>query len=419
MSYKKKLILIFAVVFSFCSAAMIAIEYQTEYHYKRSLLQSNLEVYADMIAKQDSVSQMLSLLPEKLRITILDITGTVYYDSYSAASTMENHFSRPEIQSCMEKKDGYCIRYSETAGQKYLYYAKKYAAQKRIIRVALPFEVSLKDYFRPDWFLWLEIALFFCSIFLLFILLSNRYSRKIALKEEENQRTLKHQMTSNIAHELRTPVSSIRGYLETLVNNPQIDSEKRELFLERSYLQTIRLSDLIRDIAMITKIEESPELFPIETIDMKIVVEEVLDEFKEALTQHQIEVENEITQNAALQGNYPLLYALIRNLVENSIKYSGKSTTIHIACAKKKTHWQFTYYDTGLGTREEDLPHIFERFYRSSQQTAATNDGSGLGLSIVRNAVVFHHGEITAQNRKEGGLIFVFTLAVELGMRAS
>ena len=173
MSYKKKLIIIFAVVFGFCSATMIAIEYQAENHYKRSLLQSNLEVYADIIAKQDSVSQMILFLPKKLRITILDNTGCVYYDTYSAASTMENHFSRPEIQSCIKKGDGYCIRYSETAGQKYLYYAKKYASQKRIIRVALPFEVSLKDYFRPDWFLWLEIALFFCSIFLLFILLTS------------------------------------------------------------------------------------------------------------------------------------------------------------------------------------------------------------------------------------------------------
>lgn len=412
MSYRKKLITIFAAIIGFCSAAMIAIEYQTERHYKRSLLQSNLEVYADMIAKQDSLNLVLSLLPENLRITVLDISGTVYYDSYSAASTMENHFSRPEIQSCQKKKDGYCIRFSETTSQKYLYYAKKYAAQQRIIRVALPFEISLKDYFRPDWLLWLEIALFFCSIFLLFILLSNRYSKKIALLEEEKQRNLKHQMTSNIAHELRTPVSSIRGYLETLVNNPQLDSEKRKLFLERSYLQTIRLSDLIRDIALITKIEESPELFHIETIDMKIVVEEVLDEFKETLLQKGIQIENNITQATTLQGNYPLLYALIRNLVENSIKYSGSETTIHLSCEKKRGGWQFTFYDTGVGTGEEDLPHIFERFYRSPKQMAVSNDGSGLGLSIVRNAVVFHHGEITAQNRKEGGLMFVFTLAV-------
>lgn len=314
----------------------------------------------------------------------------------------------------MKNKEGYCIRFSETASQKYLYYAKKYASQKRIVRVALPFEVSLKDYFRPDWLLWLEIALFFCSIFLIFILLSNRFSKKIALKEEENQRNLKHQMTSNIAHELRTPVSSIRGYLETLVNNPQLGNEKRELFLERSYLQTIRLSDLIRDIALITKIEESPELFPIESIDMKIVVEEVLDEFKETLIQKNIQIENEITQATVLQGNYSLLYALVRNLVENSIKYGGTKTTVHLSCEKKKEFWQFTFYDTGVGTGEEDLPHIFERFYRSPKQMSVSNDGSGLGLSIVRNAVVFHHGEITAQNRKEGGLMFVFTLAIDL-----
>lgn len=410
MSYKKRLILIFALIFGCCSAAMIALEYQVEQNYKRTLLQSKLEVYADMIAQNQSSENPQDFLPKNLRTTILHTNGTVIYDSYESAKEMQNHFSRPEIQASLSDGEGYSIRYSATTEQKYLYFAKRYDKENIIVRTALPFEISMENYFRPDWTLWISLLLFIGIIFLLFIILSNRYDRKTATKEEEKQRALKHQMTSNIAHELRTPVSSVRGYLETLVNNPQMPTEKRELFLERSYLQTIRLSDLIRDIALITKIEESPELFSIEEIDLRIVVDEVIEEFKETLAEHKIVVNNTMPSCVPFRGNYPLLYALMRNLVENTSKYAGDEVTINIGCTIENLQCDFTYYDTGAGVAEEDLEHIFERFYRPKSQTSLANDGSGLGLSIVRNAVAFHKGTIQACNRLEGGLEFHFTL---------
>lgn len=414
MSYKKKLILIFAVVFGCCSAGLIALEYMLEQNYKRSVLQSKLEAYANMVAADDSLMTICKYLPDNLRITVLKTDGQVCFDSYEAPDHMENHFSRPEIQSSLSENEGSCIRYSETASQKFLYYAKKNADKDIIVRVALPFEVTLETYFRPNWILWVSIVLSFCIVFLLFIILSARYDKKVLEREVESQRLLKHQMTANIAHELRTPVSSVRGYLETLVNNPQIDEDKKELFLERSYLQIIRLSDLIRDIALITKIEESPELFPIENIDMKIVVDEVVEEFKDSLAKNEICVENVIETSMIVQGNYPLLYALMRNLVENSVKYAGCGCRIHIECEKAGGFVRFVYYDTGNGVPEQEIAHIFERFYRAKNQNLQSEDGSGLGLSIVRNAVAFHHGEITVRNREQGGLEFQFTLSSKM-----
>ncbi len=410
MLYKKKLIFIFAIVFVCCSVGLIALEFVMEQNYKRSVLQAKLEVYADMVADDDSSGIICAKLSQKLRITILNLDGQVRYDSYESSERMENHSLRPEIQSSMTKNEGYCIRFSETTSKKHIYYAKKYADKNEIVRVSLPFELEMEKYFRPDWILWVSIILSFGIVFLLFIILSTRYDRKVLIKEEENKRALKHQMTSNIAHELRTPVSSIRGYLETLVDNPQMNAETKELFLERSYLQTIRLSDLIRDIALITKMEESPELFSIENVDMKIVVNDVFEEFGESLAQSEMFVENLVSQSFSIMGNYPLLYALIRNLVENSVKYAGQGSTIHIECEEVNGNLHFLYYDTGQGVPEYDLARIFERFYRSGNQNSKSNDGSGLGLSIVRNAVVFHQGAITAQNRNAGGLEFHFTL---------
>ena len=110
-------------------------------------------------------------------------------------------------------------------------------------------------------------------------------------------------------------------------------------------------------------------------------------------------------------GNASLLYAIFRNLVENSVKYAGDGVSIHVECyAKSDGFLHFTYYDTGRGVKEEHLSRIFERFYRVSEGRTRDDGGSGLGLSIVRNAVAFHGGEIRAVNRKEGGLEFIFSL---------
>ena len=231
------------------------------------------------------------------------------------------------------------------------------------------------------------------------------------ISETEKSKVMKQQMTNNIAHELRTPVSSVRGYLETLITCPGISEERKNMFIDRAYVQTLRLSDLIRDIAIITKIEEAPEQLKKEPVDLHNAVDEIFEEFRSALDAKGIRSENCIDKGLVIKGNASLLYAIFRNLVENSVKYAGDGVTIHVECyAKSEGFCHFTYYDTGHGVKEEHLSRIFERFYRVSEGRTRDDGGSGLGLSIVRNAVLFHGGEIRAVNRKEGGLEFIFSL---------
>lgn len=404
MKYKHKLILLFAIISCLCAAAIFAVEVWGENNYKRSVLQSQLEAYADIIEKTDSIDKARPFLPSNLRITVLDYHGNVHDDSYEDLSALDNHLARPEINDCLKKKYGYEIRYSETANQKYLYYAKAYP--NRIIRVALPFEVSMAQYFRPDWVVLIAIGLLFIVIILLSINTLQKYDLRAKEEADKNERLLKHEMTSNIAHELKTPVSSIRGYLETLVNNPELDTEHRNLFIERSYLQTIRLSDLTRDIALVTKIEEAPELFKIEQIDLCRVVEDVLEEYKVSLTKKQMSAENDIPDGTLVKGCYPLLYALFRNLVENAVKYAGSESAIYISSRNKGNHLEIQFYDTGSGVEDNQIARIFDRFYRIPTDQSGKIEGSGLGLAIVRNTVLFHKGTIHASNRPAGGLQF-------------
>lgn len=238
-----------------------------------------------------------------------------------------------------------------------------------------------------------------------------RAHKKVAEAEARQKSKLKKQMTSNIAHELRTPVTSIRGYLETLIACPDMKPEKKQEFIEKAYNQTLRLSELITDMALISKMEEKSAKFQKEDIDLFDVSNEVFEEFGERIVANRVKVENMLEPGTVLTGNKTLVYTIIKNLVENSLKYAGNDITIHLECYSSIEKFCYlTYYDTGEGVPQEHLDQIFERFYRIEEGRTRDVGGSGLGLSIVKNAVKFHGGDIRAINRQWGGLQFFFSL---------
>ena len=235
------------------------------------------------------------------------------------------------------------------------------------------------------------------------------------ISSSEKNRLLKQEMTNNIAHELKTPVSSIRGYIETILEQSELTPDKQKFFLERAYTQVLRLSDLIRDVALITKTEEASDLFQKETINIHETVSEVVTDLEIPLKNNSITVENCINSDVEIEGNHTLLYSIFRNLIDNTISYAGETVTIRIGdYTEDSEFYYFSYYDTGRGVDEEHLERIFDRFYRINPGRSRKTGGSGLGLSIVKNAVLFHKGQISAKNRKDGGLEFIFSLRKKL-----
>ena len=231
-----------------------------------------------------------------------------------------------------------------------------------------------------------------------------------ATEAERRNRQLKQEMTSNIAHELKTPVSSIRGYLEILLGDKPVDDERRRHYLERSYSQTLRLSDLIQDVSIINKLEESADLFPRTEVDACEVAKEAISDLSDKAAAAGISVNNNLPV-MPLQGNHELLYCIFRNLVENSIAYAGEGNNIVLETYREEPDYYFIhYYDTGKGVADEYLSRLFDRFVRIDEGRSRQNGGTGLGLSIVKHSVLFHGGEIYAKNRTEGGLEFFFSL---------
>jgi len=240
-----------------------------------------------------------------------------------------------------------------------------------------------------------------------------------ATEAERRNRQLKQEMTSNIAHELKTPVSSIRGYLEILLSDKPVDDERRRYFLDRCFRQTLRLSDLIQDVSIINKLEESADLFPRTEENATEVAKEAIGDLADKAVAAGITIQNNLPA-MPLDGNHELLYCIFRNLVENSIAYAGEGVSIIIETyepAKSATHYSLStthyfihYYDTGKGVADEYLSRLFDRFVRIDEGRSRQNGGTGLGLSIVKHSVLFHGGEIYAKNREAGGLEFYFSL---------
>ena len=240
-------------------------------------------------------------------------------------------------------------------------------------------------------------------------------SKQQAIVEQERNQQLKQEMTSNISHELKTPVSSIRGYLEILLGDKPMEEEQRRYFLERCYSQTLRLSDLIADVALIDKLEEANDLFEQKPVSVNECADEAIVELTHLATQHQVAIHNDLPSGMEIIGDKMLIYTVFRNLIENAITHAGDGCRVTVDSYQPADgdHYYLRVWDNGKGVSSEYLPKLFERFVRIDEGRSRKNGGTGLGLSIVKHAVQLHGGSVYAKNRPEGGLEILFSLAIK------
>jgi two-component system, OmpR family, phosphate regulon sensor histidine kinase PhoR len=225
------------------------------------------------------------------------------------------------------------------------------------------------------------------------------------------RRLLKQQITSNISHELKTPVASVLGYLETLQHH-DVEPEQQKHFIKKALAQAKRLSELIEDISTLNKIEETKGHFIFESVNLTDIVKDVYDGMKMKLDENAVEVFLELKDAVFLNGNKSLLSSVFYNLFDNVIKYGGNNIRIKVSnYLEDEDYYYFSFSNTGNEIEEKHLSRIFERFYRVDRGRSRKTGGTGLGLAIVKNVIQFHHGEISVRGMKEGGVEFLFTLA--------
>ena len=233
--------------------------------------------------------------------------------------------------------------------------------------------------------------------------------------QEENQR-IKRQLTQNVAHELKTPAASIHGYLESILDEPDMPSATRQHFLERCYAQSERMNRLLMDMTSLTKLDAMADTVTREAVSLNDTIASVLDDTAKQLCDKGITASVSMPDCVVVHGDAQLLYSIFRNLVDNTIAYGVGATSISVVCSEKpqptpqKHIYEFCVSDNGSGVDPQHLPYLFERFYRVDKGRSRRVGGTGLGMAIVKNAVIVHGGEIAAELAPGGGLAIRFTL---------
>lgn len=256
-----------------------------------------------------------------------------------------------------------------------------------------------------------KIFLIECILFL-----DNSYEISINdISRQEEESRMKRQLTQNVSHELKTPVSSIQGYLETILSNPDLSPDKRQFFLERCYSQSTRLTGLLRDISVLNRLDEASEMFDLTEVNITKLIAEIQKECSQDMEEKHITSEIILPGDPTVFGNNSLLYSIFRNLYDNAIAYAGENIRITVNCYKEDPkYYYFSFSDNGVGIPEEHINRIFERFYRVDKGRSHKIGGTGLGLSIVKNGVNFHKGQISAKSSPGKGVTFFFTLKKKL-----
>lgn len=419
------------------------------------LLSDSVEVVDSVRVAEAKLEDFVQTHESKdLRVTLVKKDGTVIFDNMSKDYRhFANHAQRAEIAQALKEGMGTSVeRQSKTLKHDYFYVASYFPKSRLIVRTALPYNDDLSRSLQADQhYIWFALA----AIILLTIVLyrfTDRLAKNVsklrifAYKADHNeslevedlakfpndelgeiaeriikmykriqttrkeQDILKRQLTQNIAHELKTPVASIQGYLETILDNPHINEETKALFLQRCYAQSERLTSLLRDISTLNRLDDGSDMIDFETVDITMMVAEINRETTLEREAHHMTFDNKMPERIVVKGNRSLLYSVFRNLMDNAIAYAGEGATMTLEAKEQGNKWHFIFKDNGQGVPQEHLARLFERFYRVDKGRSRKMGGTGLGLAIVKNAVLLHGGTIRVNNLPEGGLKFEFTI---------
>jgi two-component system phosphate regulon sensor histidine kinase PhoR len=227
---------------------------------------------------------------------------------------------------------------------------------------------------------------------------------------------VRRDFVANVSHELRTPLTAVRGYVEALLDEGSDTAESRQ-FLETIARHTLRMERLVRDLLRLARLDAGQD--PLESVPCSVpsLFEGVTSELEPLVESRDQEIVHEVAAEAAtVKGDPAKLHDALRNLLENATNYAPEGSRIVMASRRENDQVVLTVADEGPGIPDEDLPRVFERFYRvdkARSRGARDPGGTGLGLSIVKHLIELHGGRVTAANRPTGGAIFTVRLPLE------
>ena len=386
------------------------------------------------------IDESLASMPQKLarfagedlRITLIDSTGKIIYDSDAKAAEMENHYNREEVSDAMEKGFGEDLRYSSTLQAKAFYFAKR-LNDGNVLRLGMRQANLQQAYSKTMPYLIALFAAIVAAAILIAIGLSrafisplkklvdqlgtpewmnieNAYKEieplvntirkqdlelRLTIEQLSNEKQkishLKDEFTANASHELKTPLTSISGYAE-LIESGMAKPEDVKVFAGKIHKEARRLQSIANDIITLSKLNnrEAEPYDLSEKINLWNLAHGCIDGLMLNANKKSIQLSLDGVRNAEILGNSKLLYEMVFNLVDNAIRYTEQGGKVIVLVEENA----IVVKDTGIGIPEDSQSRIFERFYRVDKSRSKETGGTGLGLSIVKHIAEVHHATI-------------------------
>lgn len=403
------------------------------------------------------------------RLTLIAKDGDVIADSEADADRMENHATRPELATALIGREASAIRPSPTIGVAFMYVALP--ARGGALRLAVPMSRISEQVNSLRRKVLVSTALAFLPSVALAAFLARYFSRKLGaiieyagklaqgdfkarldvrgkdelgvlgvklnetgqklqatleqLEQEhrdlERVERIRKDFVINVSHELRTPLASIQGYTETLLEGAIDDPENNVRFLSIIRQNSERLRRLTDDLLTLSRIELKQHNFQFAQYDLKSLLEEQVDAMLPIAQRKGIILTlDPVPPGTQAFCDAEAVHQILANLLDNALKYTAAHGSVFIGAHPEKNGRALVYVrDTGIGIPQEDLPRLFERFYRVDKARSRELGGTGLGLSIVKHLVLAHGGEVAVQTTVNQGSTFTFTLPVSGASRDS
>jgi len=360
------------------------------------------------------------------RITLIAYDGKVLFDNKVDIETLDNHDDRPEFINAINYGQSKSIRKSDSIKTQSYYYAVK-LNNGNVIRLSQESStvwgiiIPQINLIIAATILIVLISLFIANIQTKKIVepinnldLENPLSNKVypelndlLISLEENNK-IKREFSANVSHELKTPLTSISGYAEIMANEIS-RAEDQKAFSQKIYDESQKLINKINDIIKVSKLDEKKAEQEFTLINYKILIEEILNTLNPMIQKNNIYVETDL-QNVSGEAIRSIMYDCLFNIIQNGIKYNKRYGSIYISLNEFNNNIYITIKDTGIGISQEDLPRIYERFFRADRSRNQTIEGTGLGLAITKHGIARHKGTISTYSKINEGTIFEIIL---------
>ena len=415
------------------------------------LLDATIDWESSDLEKQ--IVEISSQMNNDYRITIIDNDGSVLADSETGnPETMENHKNRKEVKEAFQNGFGTKVRNSSTIKGSMMYAAYCSPTQHKVIRISIHHDVitDLMKMMVPSIAISLLLALsvagvltnkFAASVTKPILEISHKlegiYDEKIDfnfphyqydelniiartttdmsksvqdyIRKLEKEKTIRQEFFSNASHELKTPLTAIRGYAELLQSGMASDTQMQKEFLGRIHSEVEEMTSLINDILMISRLE-TKELMPTkEMLCVKSVAEEVKKTLKPLADENNVSLEIHCCDEFVYMDRSHL-QGILSNLMGNAVKYNRPGGFVQTDITMDSTSLSIRVEDSGIGIAKVDQKRIFERFYRVDKGRSKRVAGTGLGLSIVKHVTEFYGGCVSVESQSGVGSTFLVQL---------